>query len=114
MTDWNHIRRIRKHNLNGITIFGQVRGGTVLILTQAFSFKEIQRVLCFFSLPFSFPILTGAFSLYSPILLNSNLLPVDYVDDFLDVCPIRAFLENLCVAVRLNITVHASFPHKCG
>ena len=55
-----------------------------------------------------------AFSLYSPILLNSNLPPVDYVDDFLDACPIRAFLKNLGVAVRLNITVQELFSHKCG
>ena len=39
MTDWNHTRRIKEYNLNGITILDQVRGGSVLILTQAFSFK---------------------------------------------------------------------------
>ena len=50
------------------------------------------------------------------MLFRSDLsLPlVDYVSDPLDACPIRTLLETLYVAIRLNITVHASFPHKYG
>ena len=52
--------------------------------------------------------------LYNLPSFDPNLPLVDYVDDLLDACPIRALLETLCVAVRLNITNQASFPHKCG
>ena len=104
MIDWNCARRIRKHNLNGTTILGQVRGGSVLILTQAFSFKYKMFSVCFLSL-FHAPFLTGTFFLYSPILLNPSLPPVNSVNDILDAYPIRTFLEYWCVAVRLNITV---------
>ena len=52
--------------------------------------------------------------LYSLTLFDPNLPLVDYVGDSLDVCPIRTLLETLYVAVKLNITVQTSFPHKCG
>ena len=46
--------------------------------------------------------------------LDPNLPLVDDVDDLLYACPIKILLETLFVVVRLNITVQASFPHKCG
>ena len=52
--------------------------------------------------------------LYSLPSFDLSLPLVDYVDDHLDACPIRALLEILCITVRLNTTIHASFPHKCG
>ena len=53
--------------------------------------------------------------LYTVIFLfNPNFPPIDYISDFMDVCPIKFFLEPLCVAVRLNVIVQISFPHKCG
>ena len=55
-----------------------------------------------------------AIPLYSLTLLDPSSPLVDYVGDLLDACPIRTLLETLCVAVRLNVTVQASFPHKCG
>ena len=56
-----------------------------------------------------------ALPLYSlPLYLHPSLPLVDHVDDLLDACPIRTLLEALDVAVRLNIHVLASFPHKCG
>lgn len=51
--------------------------------------------------------------LYSLHSFDLSLPHVDYVDDLLDACPIRALLEILCVAVRLNTTVQVSFPYKC-
>ena len=110
MIDWSHIRKIRKYNLNGIMLLGQVREGSVLISTQAFSFKYKKFSLSLYhSMP---PFLTEAFSLYSSILLNPSLPLVDYVGDLLNACPIRTFLGTLCVAIRLNITVQTLFPHK--
>ena len=47
-------------------------------------------------------------------LFNLSLPPVDCISDLLDACPIKALLKPLCVTVRLNITIQASFPHKCG
>ena len=93
MTDWNHIRRIRKHNLNGIMIFGQVRGGTVLILTQAYlntvcsSFSLSSQItsLLFMVIP----------SLYSPSTLHPSLPPVDLAKNPLDACPIKTS-SKLC------------------
>ena len=56
-----------------------------------------------------------ALPLYSlPFYLHPSLPLVNHVDDLLDACPIRTLLEALDVAVRLNIPVLASFPHKCG
>ena len=48
-------------------------------------------------------------SLYSLLLFDHSLPLVDYVDDLLDACPIRALLETLCVVVRLNTTVRRHF-----
>ena len=45
---------------------------------------------------------------------HPSLPLVDQISDLLDVYPIRTFLKPLCVAIRLNITVHASLPYKCG
>ena len=52
--------------------------------------------------------------LYSLPSFDPSLPLVDYVDYPLDACPIRALLETLCVAVRLNTTIQVSFSHKCG
>ena len=41
--DWVHARKIRKHNLKGITFLGQVRGWSVLIFTQVYLSRR-----CFF------------------------------------------------------------------
>ena len=52
--------------------------------------------------------------LYSLTLFDPNLPLVDYVGDPLNACSIKTLLETLYVAVRLNIIVQASFPHKCS
>ena len=71
------------------------------------------RFICFAS--DSMPHFSRGSFLYIVIFLfNPSLPPVDCISDLLDACSIRALLEPLCVAVRLNITVQASFPHKCG
>ena len=49
-----------------------------------------------------------------PLYLHPSLSLVDHVDDLLDAYPIKTLLEVLGVAVRLNIPILASFPHKCG
>ena len=46
-----------------------------------------------------------AIPLYSLLLLDSSPPLIDYVNDFLDACPIRTLLWTLYVAVGLNITV---------
>ena len=52
--------------------------------------------------------------LYSLTLFDPNLPLVDYVGDPLNACSIKTLLETLYVAVRLNIIIQASFPHKCS
>ena len=56
----------------------------------------------------------GSFLYIVLFLFNPNLPLFDCISDLLDTCPIRALLETLCVVVRLNITIQASFPHKFG
>ena len=118
--DWIRTRRIRKHNSKGITLLGQVRGWSVLIFSQAFSkYKVLFLFLSDYMPPFSwspFPYIVLLFSilLYSLTLFDPNLPLVDYVGGLLDACPIRTLLETLYVAIRLNIIVQASFPHKCS
>ena len=56
----------------------------------------------------------GSFHYIVLFLFNPSLPHVDCLSDLLDACPIKALLEPLCVAVRLNITVQTLFPHKCS
>ena len=56
----------------------------------------------------------GPFLYIVLFLFNLNLSPVDCISNLLDACLIRVFLEPFCVVVRLNITIQASFPHKCN
>ena len=62
---------------------------------------------------FDAPSFMKALPLYSlPVSLHPRFPLVDYVDDLLDACPDITLLEVLDVAVRLNIPILASFPHK--
>ena len=111
--DWIRARKIRKHNLKGITLFGQVRGWSVLIFTQVYLSTRCSFFSSFF-LRLLAPFFMGAFPLYGPIIFNPNPPLANHVGDFLDACPIRNLLENLWVAVNWDIFAHRSFPHKCG
>ena len=56
----------------------------------------------------------GVFSsLYSPSLLHLSPPHVDQIAGS-DHCPISPFLKSLGRAIRLNITIWVSPPHKCG
>ena len=71
-------------------------------------------LLFFFLLSLLAPFFMGVFSLYSSSILHPSLPLVDLIGDLLDVCPIRNFLEDLWIAVNLDIIVQVSSPYKCG
>ena len=104
-------------------LLGQVRGSTVLIFTQSLYSTRYSLSLSLslslshfsFFLPFFISQFSQGSFLYIVLLpFNPSLPSVDCVSDLLDACPIRALLEPLYIAVRLNATIQASFPHKCG
>lgn len=97
---------------------GQIRGGYVLI--QIYDFWEyteflIHRVLFFFLSQIQSLSVKESLPLYTHYPSPQLSLPlIDQVGDLLDAFPIRIFLKPLCVTVRLNTTIQASLPHKCG
>ena len=112
--DWIGVRMIEKYNLKRKILLNQIWGSYVLIFIPTVSkYKEFFSCIFFFFFPSS-PVFMESLPLYSLPSFDPSLPLVDYVDDLLDACPIRALLETLCVAMRLNTTVQASFPHKCG
>ena len=103
----------------GIMLLGQVRGSTILIFTQAslstrYSLSPSFSCFSFFLRDYMPQFSQGSFLYIVLLPFNPSLPSVDCVSDLLDACPIRALLEPLCVVVRHNITIQASFPHKCS
>ena len=100
--DWIRAKKIRKHNLMGITLFVQVRGWSVLIFTQVYlstRYSFFSFLLLRLHAPMN-PIFMGAFPLYGPVIFNPSPSLVDHVSDLLDACPIGNLLETLWVVVN--------------
>ena len=84
------------------------------ILSSFFKYK-LSSLFCLFVCLVIPPNFSQESFLYLLLFLfNLSLPSVDYISNILDACPIKALLELLCVAVGLNITIQASFPHKCS
>ena len=72
--------------------------------------SNLRKISSYILPPFHFfLVFTESFPLYSLPSFDLSLPLVDYVDDLLDACPIKALLETLCVVVRLNTTVQHHF-----
>ena len=101
-------------------LLGQIRGSSiVLIFIQAslstrYSLSPTFSCFSFFLRDYMPQFSQGSFLYIVLLPFNPNISSVDCVNDLLNACPIRALLEPLYIAVRLNVTVQTSFPHKCG
>ena len=87
--DWIRAKKVRKYNLKGVTLLrSSLRMRSSYIYS---SLSKAQGVLSF-SLKFHLPFFMEAIPLYSLLLFDLSLPLFDYVDDLLDVCPIRTLL----------------------
>ena len=102
------------------TLLDQVRGWYVLIYISLNLYKYSSSwfqnsfyflFFYFFYDPFCSRILSF---LYSLPFFHLSLPRVDQIAYLLDICPINTFLKFLWVAVRLEVTIQVSLPHKCS
>ena len=103
---------IEKNKLKRKTLLCQIREWYVLVyISQTYTNVQVlgYKVVSFLSLP---PHCNGILSLlYSFTFSHLSLALVDQITNLLDTCPIKTFLKNVWVAVRLEVTVEASPPH---